>query len=87
VAWAPTRGIEAVEVRVDDGPWHPAQLAEPLDVDCWRQWYLPWDATPGRHRITARATDGRGEVQTDERTPVAPDGASGYPVVEVVVEG
>ncbi|WP_324277677.1 molybdopterin-dependent oxidoreductase [Blastococcus brunescens] len=86
VAWAPTRGIEGVEVRIDDGPWRPAELAERLDVDCWRQWYLPWDATPGRHVIAARATDGLGEVQTDERTPVAPDGASGYPVVEVEVE-
>jgi DMSO/TMAO reductase YedYZ molybdopterin-dependent catalytic subunit len=86
VAWAPARGIEGVEVRVDDGPWRPAELAAPLDVDCWRQWHLPWEATPGVHRIAARATDGRGEVQTDERTPVAPDGASGYPVVEVTVE-
>ncbi|MCZ2815282.1 molybdopterin-dependent oxidoreductase [Modestobacter sp. VKM Ac-2984] len=86
VAWAPTRGIEAVEVRVDDGPWQRATLAERLDVDCWRQWYLPWQATPGVHVIAARATDGLGEVQTDERTPVAPDGASGYPVIEVVVE-
>ncbi|WP_207225664.1 molybdopterin-dependent oxidoreductase [Blastococcus saxobsidens] len=85
VAWAPTRGIERVEVRIDDGPWREAELAESLDVDCWRQWYLPWEATAGRHRIAARATDGRGEVQTDQRTPVAPDGASGYPVVEVVV--
>ena len=85
VAWAPTRGIEAVEVRIDDGPWQLAELAAPLDVDCWRQWVLPWDATPGRHTIAARATDGQGEVQTDERTPVAPDGASGYPVIEVEV--
>ena len=86
VAWAPTRGVRGVEVRVDDGPWQPATLAAQLDVDCWRLWYLPWDAPPGRHEITARATDGLGEVQTDERTPVAPDGASGYPVVSVVVE-
>jgi DMSO/TMAO reductase YedYZ molybdopterin-dependent catalytic subunit len=87
VAWAPTRGIEGVEVRIDDGPWQQAELAESLDVDCWRQWYLPWDAAPGRHVIAARATDGAGEVQTDESTPVAPDGASGYPVIEVDVEG
>ncbi|OMQ14879.1 hypothetical protein A7K94_0213450, partial [Modestobacter sp. VKM Ac-2676] len=85
VAWAPTRGIEGVEVRIDDGPWRQAELAERLDVDCWRQWYLTWDATPGRHRIAARATDGAGELQTDARTPVAPDGASGYPVIEVDV--
>ena len=87
VAWAPSRGIERVEVRIDDGPWQEAELAAPLDVDCWRQWYLPWDATPGQHRIAARATDGLGEVQTDQRTPVAPDGAAGYPIIEVRVEG
>ncbi|SNS55360.1 Oxidoreductase molybdopterin binding domain-containing protein [Geodermatophilus pulveris] len=86
-AWAPTRGIERVEVRVDDGPWQEAELAAPHDVDVWRQWVLPWDATPGVHRIAARATDGAGEVQTGRRTPVAPDGASGHPVIEVLVEG
>ncbi|MGY1709022.1 molybdopterin-dependent oxidoreductase [Geodermatophilus sp. SYSU D00758] len=87
VAWAPTRGIERVEVSVDGGPWREAELAAAYDVDVWRQWYLPWDASPGRHVIAARATDGLGETQTDRRTPVAPDGASGYPTVEVLVEG
>jgi len=87
VAWAPTRGVEGVEVSVDDGPWRPAELAERLDVDCWRQWFLPWDAAPGEHVLRARATDGSGEVQTDQRTPVAPDGAAGYPVRRVVVTG
>ncbi|MBY3552611.1 molybdopterin-dependent oxidoreductase [Modestobacter lapidis] len=86
VAWAPTRGIDQVEVSIDGGPWTVAELALPLDVDCWRQWYLPWEATPGRHTIAARATDGTGEVQTDVRTPVAPDGAAGYPVIEVLVQ-
>lgn len=86
VAWAPTRGIERVEVRIDDGPWLRAELAAELDADCWRQWHLPWDATPGVHRITARASDGAGVVQTDVRAPVAPDGASGHPFVLVRVE-
>jgi DMSO/TMAO reductase YedYZ molybdopterin-dependent catalytic subunit len=85
VAWAPTRGIEGVEVRVDDGPWSAARLAEPVDVDCWRQWVYEWEATPGRHALTVRATDGTGETQTDERTSVAPDGASGHHTIEVVV--
>ncbi|WP_337061868.1 molybdopterin-dependent oxidoreductase [Kineococcus sp. G2] len=85
VAWAPTRGIERVEVRVDDGPWQEAELAARLDVDCWRQWVLPWDATPGTHVLAVRATDGAGEVQTDERTPVAPDGASGRHTITVEV--
>ena len=85
VAWAPTRGIERVEVSIDDGPWQAAELAAPLDVDCWRQWSLAWDATPGSHVIAVRATDGRGAVQTAERRPVAPDGATGHHTIEVSV--
>lgn len=86
VAWAPTRGIQRVEVRVDDGPWVGAELAEALGVDCWRQWSTSWEATPGVHRITARATDGRGRRQEEARSPAAPDGATGYPFLQVRVE-
>ena len=57
VAWAQTIGISAVEVSIDDGPFMPAQLADEHNVNTWRQWKLDWDAPPGRHRITARATD------------------------------
>ena len=85
VAWAPTRGIERVEVRVDTGPWQEATLAAPLSVDCWRQWFLPWDVAPGRYVIAVRATDGTGETQTAERTDVAPNGASGHHTVQVDV--
>ena len=63
VAWAQRRGIERVEVRVDDGPWRRATLGAEANVDCWRQWFLPWGATEGRHDITVRATGGEGEVQ------------------------
>ncbi len=83
IAWAPTRGIERVEVRIDDGPWREATLAAPLSVDCWRQWFMPWDITPGRYVIAARATDGTGETQTAERTDVAPNGASGHHTIQV----
>lgn len=86
VAWAPTRGIERVEVRVDDGPWQDATLADALGVDCWRQWHTTVDLGPGTHTITARATDGSGKVQTAAPAPPAPDGASGYPNRRVTVE-
>ncbi len=85
VAWAPTRGIDRVEVRVDDGPWQAATLAERLDVDCWRQWFMTWDAGAGEHRLTVRATDGDGETQTERRTDVAPDGATGHHQITVQV--
>ena len=86
VAWAPTRGIERVEVRVDDGPWQQATLAASLDADSWRQWFLRWNATPGRHILAVRATDGLGETQTDKRSRVDPDGATGHHTIRVKVE-
>jgi hypothetical protein len=86
VAWAQTRGIDAVEVRIDDGAFAPAALADALGDDTWRQWRLPWDATPGRHTLTVRATDGSGEVQTEDRADVVPDGASGWMSLVVLVE-
>lgn len=85
VAWAPTRGIRAVEVKVDDGPWEPARLAARVDVDTWRQWVYEWDARPGRHELVVRATDGTGAVQTNERRQPRPDGATGRHSIIVTV--
>jgi DMSO/TMAO reductase YedYZ molybdopterin-dependent catalytic subunit len=85
VAWAQHRGISAVEVRVDGGPWAPARLAGEGTVDTWRQWVWDWDATPGRHRLEARATDGDGAVQTGEPSPPFPDGATGGHGVAITV--
>jgi hypothetical protein len=78
VAWAPDRGVSGVEVRIDEGPWQPATISEPLNDATWVQWMSLWDAAPGNHSIAVRATDGDGVVQTDERTPPAPDGARGH---------
>ncbi|WP_024799938.1 molybdopterin-dependent oxidoreductase [Nocardia sp. BMG51109] len=85
VAWAQHRGISAVEVQIDGGPWQPARLAAEPSIDTWRQWTYDWDATPGTHTLRARATDGTGEVQTSEYRDVIPDGASGYPSAQVRV--
>ncbi|MFI1281924.1 molybdopterin-dependent oxidoreductase [Streptomyces sp. NPDC020858] len=85
VAWAQRRGINRVEVRVDEGPWQDADLAAQHSVDTWRQWSYPWRAVPGGHTLTVRATDGTGEVQTEERARTVPDGASGRHSVFVTV--
>lgn len=85
VAWAQHRGVERVEVRVDGGPWQEARLAPVPSVDTWRQWVYPWDATPGRHRLQVRATDGSGRVQPARRAPTYPDGASGWHEIAVTV--
>ena len=73
-------------MRVDDGDFAPAELADALNDDTWRQWRFAWDATPGRHTLTVRATDGTGELQTEERADVVPDGASGWMSLVVLVE-
>ena len=85
VAWAQHRGIGKVEVRVDDGPWQVATLGPVPSVDTWRQWSLAWTATSGRHRLTVRATDNSGAVQTQDEAPPAPDGATGWHSVTVEV--
>ncbi len=85
VAWAQHRGISKVEVRVDDGPWQPATLGPVPSVDTWRQWTLTWPATSGRHRLTVRAADNSGAVQTQDEAPPAPDGATGWHSVTVEV--
>ena len=85
VAWAPDRGIRGVEVQVDDAGWTPAEISAPISDATWVQFARAWDATPGDHVISVRATDGDGEVQTDERTPPAPDGARGHHTIQVSV--
>jgi len=86
VAWAQHLGIEAVEVRVDEGPWEQATLATEPTVDAWRQWVWQWDATPGTHVIQVRATDADGETQTERERPPFPDGATGRHTIAVRVD-
>ncbi len=85
VAWAQHKGVEAVEVRIDRGPWHEARLATVPGIDTWRQWTWDWPATAGTHLIESRATDRTGYTQTALQAPPEPNGASGYPQVLVKV--
>jgi DMSO/TMAO reductase YedYZ molybdopterin-dependent catalytic subunit len=85
VAWAQHKGIDAVHVRVDRGPWQQARLAAVPGIDTWRQWAWDWDAARGSHLIEARATDATGYTQTALQEPPEPNGASGYPSVTVSV--
>jgi hypothetical protein len=78
VAWAQGRGIAAVEVQIDDGPWQKAELLPVPSTFTWVQWRYAWAAEPGSHTITVRATDGTGAVQPEERVTPFPDGATGW---------
>jgi DMSO/TMAO reductase YedYZ molybdopterin-dependent catalytic subunit len=85
VAWAPTRGISKVEVRVNNGPWQEAVLGPEIAKTTWRQWWLPWNATKGGYAISVRATDGDGALQPEAYVPVIPDGAEGWHTINVQV--
>ncbi|SEA94427.1 molybdopterin-dependent oxidoreductase [Leifsonia sp. 21MFCrub1.1] len=85
VAWSQHVGVSAVQVKVDDGPWQQATLADAISADTWRQWRFAWEATPGAHTLRVRATDANGKVQTAAVRDVVPDGATGLHTVRVTV--
>ena len=79
VAWAPNKSIDRVEVQIGENPWVEAELSAELSTNSWRQWVYYWEATtPGQQLIQVRATDGTGYTQTSDRSPPAPDGATGW---------
>jgi DMSO/TMAO reductase YedYZ molybdopterin-dependent catalytic subunit len=85
VAWAQHRGIERVEVRVDEGPWNDAELSAQDSLDTWRQWRWTWNAPHGEHVLQARATDDTGAVQSSVHRRPFPSGATGLHEVVVIV--
>ncbi len=84
IAWAPDRGVERVEVAID-GTWRDAELSAPISDTTWVQWVVPWDAAPGQHTISVRATDGAGMVQEEQPSRPAPDGARGWHTISISV--
>jgi DMSO/TMAO reductase YedYZ molybdopterin-dependent catalytic subunit len=85
VAWAPDRGIGAVEVQVDESGWQAAELSAPISDATWVQFLYRWQATSGEHTLRVRATDGDGVVQTADRSRPDPDGARGHHAIRVRV--
>ncbi|MTV25739.1 molybdopterin-dependent oxidoreductase [Nitriliruptoraceae bacterium ZYF776] len=85
VAWAQTRGVRRVEVQVDDEDWAEAELSPAVNDVTWVPWTFRWQASPGRHTLRVRATDETGEVQTDRRRGVRPNGATGQHGIVVQV--
>jgi DMSO/TMAO reductase YedYZ molybdopterin-dependent catalytic subunit len=86
VAWAQNRGVRAVEVRVGDGGWQPAQLGASYSNQTWRLWSFPWDAKNiGKQTISVRATDNTGATQTEAQASPVPDGATGWHTINFTV--
>lgn len=78
VAWAPPEGISTVEVSVDNGPWHAAELAQELAPTAWRRWRHTINLTPGDHQVKARATSRNGVIQDEQPRVSFPSGVSGH---------
>jgi DMSO/TMAO reductase YedYZ molybdopterin-dependent catalytic subunit len=79
IAWAGDRGIQQVEVQIDEGAWSAAELrVPPLSPLTWVQWRYDGRVPPGRHTFRVRATDGTGTLQIGAASAPAPNGATGY---------
>lgn len=85
IAWLQHTGVGSVEVQIDDGPWHPADLATAMSIDTWVQWRYVWQATAGRHAVRVRSTGADGRAQETRIADVAPDGATGLHQITVEV--
>jgi DMSO/TMAO reductase YedYZ molybdopterin-dependent catalytic subunit len=85
VAWAQRRGIDRVELQVDDQPWQPAQLLPVPSIDTWVQWRHTWPATTGTHTLRVRATDRTGDTQNITRATPFPNGATGWHTISVTI--
>lgn len=85
VAWAPIRGISKVEIRINNQSWRTATLGPDFAKTTWRQWWIDWSPVKGIHEISVRATDGNGELQSNEYVPIEPNGAEGWHTIRVQV--
>ena len=78
--------IAKVQIRVDEGDWRDAEIAETAGPDTWRQWRYDWAAEPGDHRLSVRAFDADGRPQVEAEAPPAPDGSTGLHTVSIRVQ-
>lgn len=85
IAYAGARGIGGVEVRVDGGPWQPAQLRAPLSETTWVIWRYDWPFTQGNHLFEVRCTEADGTPQIEAEHAARPDGSSGIDSFEANV--
>jgi DMSO/TMAO reductase YedYZ molybdopterin-dependent catalytic subunit len=85
IAWAGTRGISRVEVKVDEGEWTPAQLRKPLSDKTWTIWRYDWPFQAGDHTFAVRCFEGDGTPQIDTNADVRPSGATGINAVHAKV--
>jgi DMSO/TMAO reductase YedYZ molybdopterin-dependent catalytic subunit len=86
-AWSGA-GVPVVRVSVGiDGDWHEAMLDAPVGAHAWRGWQFDWQAEPGPHILSCRATDAAGAAQPlDPVFDWGGMGNNGVQRIDVVVE-
>lgn len=63
-AWSNTSPVAKVDVSTDEGQnWKPATLAGQQTKYGWRLWQYDWNASEGKYRLMARATNQAGQTQ------------------------
>ena len=63
-AWSGHGVITSVQVSTNGGvSWADAELDPELGPHAWRGWSAEWNAEPGEHVISSRATDSAGNTQ------------------------
>lgn len=80
IAYAGTRGIDAVEISRDGGDtWVEAELEPAPSRFAWNRWRRIF-STPDSTQVdvVVRARDGTGALQTSKRTKSHPGGATGW---------
>jgi DMSO/TMAO reductase YedYZ molybdopterin-dependent catalytic subunit len=85
IAYAGARGIQSVEVRVDEGSWIPAELDRPVSKLTWVLWRASLNFPGGQYILSVRATDGGGQVQTGKSARTHPSGATGYHSMKITI--
>jgi DMSO/TMAO reductase YedYZ molybdopterin-dependent catalytic subunit len=65
-AWSGLAPITRVEVGVYDS-WEDAKVEPALGEFAWSSWSYEWDARPGEHVLSCRATDAQGNTQPMEQ--------------------
>jgi DMSO/TMAO reductase YedYZ molybdopterin-dependent catalytic subunit len=67
-AWAGRSEVTRVEFSGDGGAtWRDAAPDPPVGPHAWRAWRTEWNAEPGRHTLSVRATDSAGNTQPLEQ--------------------
>jgi hypothetical protein len=86
IAFAGDRRISGVELSWDGRrSWRPATLESEFSPYSWRFWTLTSNLQGGQYRVSVRARDGAGSLQTSTPAPTLPNGADGYHTITIDV--